>query len=228
MKVTGSDNLKHRKLQEEGYLRRGHRFVRYADDMLVFCKSKRAAQRTFENIVPFLEQKLFLKVNREKSRVAYIRTVKFLGHGFYVYRGEGRLRVHLKSVQKLKDKIREITGRSNGWSIEYRRTRLNQVIRGWVNYFKLANMKKLMQQLDEWTRSRIRMVTWKRWKRVRTRFTNLKTLGVDEERAWMWANTRKGYWRIAHSPILLRSLSLELFKRSGYLSFTECYLSANV
>lgn len=83
------------------------------------------------------------------------------------------------SVQKLKDKVREITGRSSGWNIEYRRTLLNQVIRGWVNYFKLANMEKLMQQLDEWTRSRIRMVTWKRWKRVRTRFTNLKTLGVD-------------------------------------------------
>ena len=208
--------------------RRGHRFVRYADDMLIFCKSKRAAQRTFEHILPFLEQKLFLKVNREKTQVAYIRNTRFLGYGFYVYRGEGRLRVHPKSVQKLKDKVREITGRSNGMSIEHRRTRLNQVIRGWVNYFQLADMKGLMQQLDEWTRSRIRMVTWKRWKRVKTRFANLRQLGVDEERAWMWANTRKGYWRVAHSPILLRTLSLELFKRSGYLSFSECYLSTNV
>lgn len=103
--------------------------------------------------------------------------------------------MHPKSVQKLKDKVREITGRSNGMSIEHRRTRLNQVIRGWVNYFQLADMKGLMQQLDEWTRSRIRMVTWKRWKRVKTRFANLRQLGVDEERAWMWANARKGYWR---------------------------------
>jgi len=208
--------------------RRGHRFVRYADDMLIFCKSKRAAQRTFEHILPFLEQKLFLKVNREKTQVAHIRSTRFLGYGFYVYKGEGRLRVHPKSVQKLKDKIREITRRSNGWSIEHRRTRLNQVIRGWVNYFQLADMKSLMRQLDEWTRSRIRMVTWKRWKRVRTRFANLQKLGVDEKKAWIWANTRKSYWRIAHSPILTVTLSPDRFKRSGYLSFTECYLSVNV
>ena len=135
---------------------RGHRFVRYADDMLIFCKSKRGAKRIFESITSFLEQNLFLKVNRTKSQVAYIRNIRFLGYGFYVYKGEGRLRVHPKSVRKLKDKIREITGRSNGMSIEYRNARLNQVIRGWVNYFKLADMKTLMQQLDEWTRSRIR------------------------------------------------------------------------
>lgn len=207
---------------------RGHRFVRYADDMLIFCKSKRGAQRVFESITTSLEQKLFLKVNRTKSQVAHVRSIRFLGYGFYVYKREGRLRVHPKSVRKLKDKIREITGRSNGMSIEYRKTRLNQVIRGWVNYFKLADMKKLMEELDQWTRSRIRMVTWKRWKRVRTRITNLRKLGVDEERAWMWANTRKGYWRIAHSPILTRTLSLERIKRAGYLSFLECYLLANV
>ncbi|NLJ74917.1 MAG: maturase [Firmicutes bacterium] len=203
--------------------KRGHRFVRYADDLLIFCKSKRAAERTLENIVPFIEKKLFLKVNREKTQVGYIRKVKFLGYGFYVYRGEGRLRVHPKSIQKLKDKIREVTGRSNGMGIEARKTRLNQIIRGWINYFKLADMKKLMQTLDEWVRSRVRMVTWKIWKKVKTRFQNLKSLGVDEERAWMWANTRKGYWRTAHSPILSTTLSIERFKRAGYLSLVDYY-----
>jgi RNA-directed DNA polymerase len=203
--------------------RRGHRFVRYADDMMIFCKSRKAAQRTLENITPYIERKLFLKVNQEKTQVAYIGKVKFLGYGFYVYKGEGRFKVHPKSVGKLKDKIRKVTGRSNGMGIEERKTRINQVVRGWVNYFKLADMKKLMQGLDEWTRSRIRMITWKRWKRVRTRFNNLKRLGVDEERAWMWANTRKGYWRTAHSPILLKTLSNERFKRAGYLSFVEYY-----
>lgn len=207
---------------------RGHRFVRYADDMLIFCKSKRAAQRTFERIVPFLEQKLFLKVNQEKSQVAYVRNIKFLGYGFYVYKGKGRIRVHHKSIQKLKDKIRGITGRSNGMSIEHRKERLNQVIRGWVNYFKLADMKSLTKELDEWVRSRIRMLTWKRWKRIKTRFQNLIALRVDEEQAWMWANTRKGYWRTAHSPILARTLSLERFKRAGYLSFSECYSARRV
>lgn len=204
--------------------RRGHRFVRYADDLMVFCRSKKAAERTMEHIVPYLEKKLFLKVNREKTQVAYIGRVKYLGYGFYVYKGEGRLRVHPKSIRKLKDKIREVTGRSNGMGIAERKTRLNQIIRGWVNHFRLADMKKLLKEMDEWTRSRIRMITWKRWKRVRTRFKNLKRAGLDEERAWMWANTRKGYWRTAHSPILLIVLSNERFKRAGYLSFLEYYL----
>jgi len=203
--------------------RRGHCFVRYADDMMIFCKSKKAAQRTLEHILPYIEGKLFLKVNREKTQVAYIGNVKYLGYGFYVHKGEGRLRAHPKSVKKLREKIRKVTGRSNGMSIDNRKTKLNQVIRGWVNYFKLADMKKLMQELDEWTRSRIRMVAWKRWKRVRTRFENLKRAGMGEETAWMWANTRKGYWRTAHSPILLRVLSNERFKRAGYFSFVECY-----
>ena len=112
--------------------------------------------------------------------------------------------------------------------IAERKTRLNQIIRGWVNHFKLADMKKLLKEMDEWTRSRIRMVTWKRWKRVRTRFKNLKRAGLDEERAWMWANTRKGYWRTAHSPILSIALSNERFKRAGYLSFVACYSACRV
>ncbi len=203
--------------------KRGHRFVRYADDMMVFCRSKKAAQRTLDHILPFIEGKLFLKVNREKTKVAHVNYVKFLGYSFYIYKGEGRLRIHPKSIQKLKDKIREVTGRSNGMGIEERRTKLNQIVRGWTNYFKLADAKSLLAKIDEWLRSRIRMVTWKRWKKVRTRFENLKRTGIPKEQAWMWANTRKGYWRTAHSPILTKALSNERFKRIGYLSFSECY-----
>ncbi len=203
--------------------RRGHRFVRYADDLMIFCKSRKAAERTLAHILPHIEGKLFLKVNREKTQAARVNKVKYLGYSFYIYKGEGRLRVHPKSIRKLKDKIREATGRSNGMGIEARKTRLNQIIRGWVNYFRLADMKDTLKELDKWTRSRIRMVTWKRWKKIRTRFENLKRAGLDEEQAWMWANTRKGYWRTAHSPILLRVLSNERFKRAGYLSLMECY-----
>ncbi len=203
--------------------RRGHRFVRFADDLLIFCKSKKAAIRSLKNILPYIEGKLLLRVNREKTQVAYIGKVKYLGYGFYIYKGEGRLRVHPESIQKLKNKIRKITGRSNGMGIEGRKKRLNQQIRGWTNYFKLADAKGLFKRLDEWLRSRIRMITWKRWKRVRTRFKNLKRAGIDEERAWMWANTRKGYWRTAHSPILTRAISNKFIKRARYLSFTECY-----
>ena len=203
--------------------RRGHRFVRYADDLLIFCKSRKAAKRTLKHILPYIEGKLYLRVNREKTQVAYINDIKYLGYGFYIYKGEGRLRIHPKSIRKFKDNIRNITGRSNGLGIEFRKIRLNQLIRGWINYFRLADAKGLAQRLDEWIRSRIRMVTWKRWKRVRTRYANLKGLGIKEEQAWMWANTRKGYWRTAHSPILLIALSIERFKRSGYLSLAECY-----
>jgi len=194
-----------------------------ATHLLIFCKSRKAAARTLNHILPYIEGKLFLKVNREKTQVAFVNKVKYLGYSFYIYKGEGRLRIHPRSVQKLKDKIRDITGRSNGMGIEARKLRLNQLVRGWMNYFKLADAKNLLQGLDEWIRSRMRLVTWKRWKKIRTRFENLKRLGIKEERAWMWANTRKGYWRTAHSPILLRVLSNERFKRAGYLSLTECY-----
>lgn len=203
--------------------KRGHCFVRYADDLMIFCKSKKAAARTLEKILPFIERKLFLKVNREKTKVAHVNFVKYLGYSFYIYRGEGRLRIHPKSVTKLKDKIREVTGRSNGMGIEERKSRLNSLVRGWMNYFKLADAKKLLQGLDEWIRRRIRMVTWKRWKRIQTRFENLKRAGIDRERAWMWANTRKGYWRVANSPILKRAIPNDLLKRAGYLSLIGCY-----
>lgn len=203
--------------------KRGHRFVRYADDLMIFCKSKKAATRTLDKILPFIEGKLFLKVNREKTKVAHVNFVKYLGYSFYIYRGEGRLRIHPKSVEKLKDKVREVTGRSNGRGIEERKSRLNSIVRGWMNYFKLADAKNLLTHLDEWIRRRIRMVTWKRWKRAKTRFENLKRAGIDRERAWMWANTRKGYWRVANSPILKRAIPNDLLKRAGYFSLTECY-----
>lgn len=203
--------------------RRGHRFVRYADDLMIFCKSKKAATRTLDKILPFIEGKLFLKVNRDKTKVAHVNFVKYLGYSFYIYRGEGRLRIHPKSVKKLKDKIREVTGRSNGMGIEERKAKMNSLVRGWINYFKLADAKNLLSGLDDWIRRRIRMVTWKRWKRIRTRGVNLMRAGIDRERAWMWANTRKGYWRVANSPILKRAIPNELIKRAGYLSLMECY-----
>jgi hypothetical protein len=114
---------------------RGHRFVRYADDCMIFCKSKKSAERTLNNIVPYIEEKLLLKVNRTKTCVAHISKVKYLGYSFYKYKGKCRFRVHPKSVGKMKNKIRELTSRSNGWGNEYRALKLTQFIRGWVNYF---------------------------------------------------------------------------------------------
>ena len=121
--------------------RRGHRFVRYADDCMIFCKSRKSAERTLTNILPFIEGKLFLKVNRQKTEVAHISKVKYLGYTFYRYKGKCRLRVHPKSVEKMKNRLRELTDRNNGMSNQLREEKYQHFVRGWINYFKLADMK---------------------------------------------------------------------------------------
>jgi len=206
---------------------REHRFVRYADDMVILCKSKRSAERTLKNIIPYIEDKLFLKVNRGKTVVAYIRNIKFLGYSFYENGKGGQLRLHPKSISKMKERIKTLTSRSNGWGDARRKETLKQYIIGWVNYFKLADMKRLLTQVDEWYRRRIRMVIWKQWKRIRTRLRNLIKLGIVKYKAWEFANTRKGYWRIANSPILKTSITNERLKQAGYIFFTDYYRKVN-
>jgi RNA-directed DNA polymerase len=206
----------------------GYRFVRYADDLMIFTKSKRAGQRQFQRVSKFIEGKLKLKINKEKTSITRLNQIKYLGYGFYRIKGKCRLRVHPKSITKLKDKLREATSRSNGMSIEERKTKLNQIIRGWVQYFKLADMKAIMQFIDEWLRRRIRMITWKRWKKVRTKFENLQKLGVAKEKAWEWANTRKSYWHTANSWILATTLTNSRFEKQGYLSLLKYYLEVRV
>jgi len=204
--------------------RRGHRFVRYADDCMVFCKSRKSAERTLENIVPFIEKKLLLKVNRDKTTVAHISKVKYLGYSFYRFKGKCRLRVHPKSVAKMKAKLKELTARSNGWGNEFRALKLTQFIRGWVNYFSLADMRKLLNGVDEWMRRRIRLVYWKQWKKIKTRYKMLKLFGINEYKAWEFANTRKGYWRTSKSPILQRSLTNKTIANLGFMNLTDYYL----
>jgi hypothetical protein len=205
--------------------RRGHRSVRYADDLVIFCRSKRSADRTMANIVPFIENKLFLKVNREKTNAAYISGIKFLGYSFYVVKGEGRLRVHPRSIAKMKERIKTLTSRSNGWGYARRKKALRQYITGWVNYFKLADMKKLLIDIDAWYRRRLRMVIWKLWKLNRTRGRNLIKLGINKYQAWEWANTRKGYWHTAKSYILSCSITNERLSQAGYVFFSDYYWS---
>lgn len=207
---------------------RGHRFVRYADDCMIFCKSRKSAGRTLTNIIPFIEGKLFLKVNREKTTTAYFNKVKYLGFAFYRYKGNCRLRVHPKSVIKMKYRVKELTDRNNGWGNEYRTEKLMQYIRGWINYFKRADMKSLLVTIDEWMRRRIRMIYWKQWKKIKTRYSMLKQHGIEESKAWEFANTRKGYWRIANSPILARSLNNDTLKELKFLLFTDYYKHISV
>ena len=208
--------------------RRGHKFVRYADDCMILCKSKRAARRTLDHIIPFIEGELYLKVNKEKTVVAHVNDVKFLGYGFYINKGKGLLRVHSKSIIKMKEKVKLLTCRSNGWGNERRKVALRQYITGWVNYFKLANMKSLLMDVDGWYRRRLRMVIWKQWKRIKTRFQNLMKLGISSFKSMMFSNTRKGYWHIAKSPILQTSITNESLHNAGYTFFSTYYRSVRV
>ena len=202
--------------------RRGHRFVRYADDCMIFCKSKKSAERTLKNILPIIEGKLFLKVNRKKTEVSHISKVKYLGYGFYKLRGECRLRVHPKSVVKMKNKIRELTDRNKGMSNAKREEKYQQFVRGWVNYFKLADMKKLLKETDEWTRRRIRAVYWKQWKKIKTKYRMLKALGLEDWKVKELAFSRKGCWRMAKA--LNQVLSNKIIAKIGYTSMLDYYL----
>ena len=207
---------------------REHKFVRYADDLLILCRSKRSAERTMGSMIHFIEDKLFLKVNRDKSQSAHIRKVKFLGYSFHKSKGEGRLRIHRKSVAKMKAKIKELTSRSNGWGNARRKEALRQYITGWVNYFKLADMKNLLLKIDEWYRRRIRMVIWKQWKRIRTGVKNLIKLGVKKSKAWEWANTRKSYWHTANSFILKTTITTENLRKAGYVMLSDQYRKVSI
>ena len=203
--------------------RRGHRFVRYADDCMIFCKSKRSAERTLKNILPFIEGKLFLKVNQEKTETAHISKVKFLGYAFYRLKGKCRFRVHPKSIAKMKDKLRTLTSRNNGWSNDFRAMKITQFIRGWVNYFQLADMKTLLIKTDEWLRRRIRAIYWKQWKKIKTRYKMLKQLNVPEQHIHKMANSRKGTWRSA--LILNYALTTKQLAIRGFTSMAEYFLN---
>jgi len=202
---------------------RGQRFVRYADDCNIYVRSKRAAQRVMTSIKHFIENKLKLVVNEEKSSVCKPRKLKFLGYSFYYVKGGVDFRVHEKSIRKLKSKLKYLTGRSRIGNIKSTFIKLRQIIVGWVNYFKMAKMKAKLKDLDEWLRRRIRMAYWKQWKKVKTKFHNLKKLGIDKNKSWEYANTRKGYWRISNSPVLSMSITNARLKKAGLVFLSEIY-----
>lgn len=202
--------------------RRGHKFVRYADDVLILCKSERAANRVMESITEFIEGKLFLKVNREKSQVVHLSQVKYLGYGFYFKEGECRLKVHKKSLAKLKLKLREGVLRRDATSNTVRALRWRQKVMGWINYFKLADMGSHMRELDGWSRRHIRAIYWRQWKRVRTRYKVLKKFGVTGDRLHKLANMRCGPWRaaLALNSVLTNQVLINL----GFISMSDYYL----
>lgn len=207
---------------------RGHKFCRYADDINIFVKTKRAGQRVMKSITNFLEIRLRLKVNKEKSAVDRPSKRKFLGFTFYKASKGYDIRIHDKSVKRFKDKIKYVTSRSYSISIDERIRKLNQITTGWVNYYHIARAKGIMQKLDEWTRRRLRMCIWKQWKKPKTKIKNLISFGIQKCKAYEWGNTRKGYWRIANSPILSRTLTNKYFDKLSYKSLSARYLKMQV
>ena len=207
------------------------RMVRYADDIVVFARSKRAAERLLESSRRYLEGRLKLRMNREKSKVTSIvaqKKFKFLGfclgkNGKGIY-----IRVHEKSLKKAKEKLKLLTKRSRGRNVRAVMQEVKVFIRGWLGYFRVADMKRTMQRWDEWLRRRIRMYIWKQWKRPKTKVANLRKLGIPPERAYQWGNSRRGYWRMAGSPVLTCSITNERLAAAGYFSILNCYESLHL
>lgn len=205
--------------------------IRYADDIVLLAKSKRASERLLETSTTYLEEKLKLKVNKDKSRtvsVFAIRNFKFLG--FALGRnGKGiYVRVHPKSWKKMKTRLKELTSRRSIRSIRPSLEKIKVYMRGWLNYYGVADMKNNIEEVNAWLCHRIRMCIWKQWKLPRTKRRNLMKLGIPEYFAHMAANSRKGYWFTSATSTVNRALSKERLIRAGFYDLTSAYQSVHV
>ena len=203
--------------------KRGYRFVRYADDCQIYVRSRRAATQTMEKMTWYLEEKMRLVVNRDKSAVDRPWNRTFLGFTFLKNRKAPKIRVSATSIKRCKDRIRELTQRSHSINMEERLKRLNRFLVGWMGYYQLAETPSVFKELDKWIRRRLRMIRWKEWKKIGTKHRNLVSLGVPIDKAWEWVNTRKGYWRFASSPPLHQTLNIKYWKQLGLKSLDERY-----
>ena len=204
--------------------RRGLRFARYADDCVIFVKTEFSAERVMRNIVTFIETKLKLKVNAEKTHITRPTNLKYLGFSFVKLNGSWQARPHEQSFIKLFDKLKKLTKRS--WSIDltYRIKKINEVLRGWINYYRKSSMKRKITSLGEWLRNAIRVIIWKQWKVPSKQIPSLVKLGIDEEEAKGLTFCRKGYQFIAHSCVVHRAISNSRLKKRGLLDPLEYYL----
>ncbi|WP_342598127.1 group II intron reverse transcriptase/maturase [Psychrobacillus sp. FSL H8-0483] len=196
---------------------RGHKFVRYADDCNIYVKTKKAGIRVMESVTSFIERKLKLKVNLNKSAVDRPWKRKFLGFSFTNGK-EPKVRIAKESVRRMKNKIREITSRKKPYPMEYRIKKLNQYLMGWCGYYALADTPSVFKKFDSWIRRRLRMCVWKSWKKPKTKVRKLTGLGIPKGKAYEWGNTRKSYWRISKSPILDIALGNSYWSSQGLKS----------
>jgi RNA-directed DNA polymerase len=202
---------------------RGHRYVRYADDCSIYVRSEKSALRVMDTITEYIESKLKLKVNRTKSKVSHPNESTLLGFSFYRSKSGWEIRIAPKSLDRIKTKMKEQTKRSTPAPVKEKIKKMEAVILGWVNYFSIARAKKQMQKLDALVRTRLRMNIWKQWKQPKTRNWNLQKLGINRQKAYEWSNSRKGYCRVAHSPVLCIALNNEYFTCLRYTGFANYY-----
>ncbi len=203
-------------------------FVRYADDCIILVKSEKAANRVLVSITKFIEKKLGLKINAEKSKVTRPTQIKYLGFSFWKSKDKWKPKPHLKSYQKIKRKLKELTKRSWSISLNNRIKKINQLIIGWVNYFKIANMKNAIQEIDERLRTRIRAVIWKQWKTITRKQQALEKLGVDKETAHNIANTRKGYQLICKTDWVKFAINIERLRKRGLVFLLDQYQRVHI
>ena len=202
---------------------RGHSFVRYADDCSIYVGSEKAANRTAASITKYIEQKLKLQVNREKTKASRAMESTLLGFSFYKSKNQWEKRISPKSIHRIKAKLKANTQRNNPTNTRDKIRKLDTIIRGWVNYFVIAKAKSIMRQLDEMVKVRLRIGEWKRWKKTKTKIRKLISLGVNKHKAYMWGNSSKGYCKIAHSPVLTTTLNESFWKKAGYTGFYNYY-----
>jgi RNA-directed DNA polymerase len=197
--------------------KREHNFVRYADDFVIIVNTQKAGERVMASITRFIERKLKLKVNVSKSQVAPINQCKFLGFTFH-----GKELVwHAKALQQFKYRVKEITGRSRGISMEKKIIELSAYLRGWINYFGIAKGYQKCIELDHWIRRRLRMSYWKMWRRVRTKIQNLMRMGVPEDLAVRCGASNKSYWRSAKTAAIHMALNNDFFANLGLISLRD-------
>jgi RNA-directed DNA polymerase len=204
--------------------RRGHKFVRYADDFSIYVNTKRSAHRVMRTVTKFVETKLKLQVNKDKSAVRYAGHMELLGYGIYRMRSQKfGLKVIESNWQKFVSKCKAITRKTAPLSLEERMLRLRELGYGWIGYFRMANIKSRLAQLDGNLTGRLRYCIWKSWKRLRTRIRNLKRLGVPIWLAIKWGLTRKGGWHVVNTPILQTTITNERLMKRGFVPMSEIF-----
>jgi group II intron reverse transcriptase/maturase len=206
----------------------GHKYVRYADDFSIYCKSKSKAQETGNKVYLFLKNKLKLSINREKSGIRKPVQFSILGHRYVpMYekgtKGKYQMVVGEKGWKKLKDTLKAITKKVSPRSLRERIAQLKTVQRGWINYFRMASMQAKLKEVDSWVRNRLRYCIWHDWKKPERKRKNLMRLGVDAAHAYAFSRTRKGGWAVAQSPILTTTITLKRLQQRGYESMLDYY-----